>query len=434
MGKISKSYLKDKYLSTKGYKRNSPDVNNPYNVIPSNQITMKGVDFPVLGVDNFGNRQLMQPGSDYTFPGNYVKEFPMRNMGNNRFQKGGTKKAKPIVNNPKKPVDPRAAMFLQSTNVSPKTKTEQEIGKMRTAIKKAETKPVSFPPVTSYRKQVDNTVYNPPVKTLRETYETPGQIMKEWEREERINNILTKVDNDIIPALDVTTDLMQTGNFVPHPIGQAVGKIGNAVGSLVDLYQFGRNLYDEEYGDATLNLASAILPGFLGQSTFRRNSKYLKPGQTLYPLSPQAGILPGGYSRVSYIEPFNRVQGMSAKNLLANRALLGTLGAETLYDMGVMSPKPIYNQFEGARDNVQINNVNRNNLYTLDRGQFYQMGGTIGIPGVNGQVVSSGSYPITSVKKTRGSLKKDNKGNVKTMSNQQVKQVLKYSKQKPNKI
>lgn len=64
----------------------------------------------------------------------------------------------------------------------------------------------------------------------------------------------------------------------------------------------------------------------------------------------------------------------------------------------------------------------------------YQMGGTIGVPRVNGQVVSSGSYPITSVKKTRGSLKKDNKGNVKTMSNQQVKQVLKYSKQKPNKI
>lgn len=90
MGKISKSYLKDKYLSTKGYKRNSPDVNNPYNVIPSNQITMKGVDFPVLGIDDFGNRQLMKPGSDYTFPGNYVKEFPLRNMTNSRFQIGGT--------------------------------------------------------------------------------------------------------------------------------------------------------------------------------------------------------------------------------------------------------------------------------------------------------------------------------------------------------
>jgi hypothetical protein len=85
MGNLSKSYLKEKFLSTKGYKRNSPDVNNPYNVIPSNQITMRGVDFPVLGVDNMGNRRLMEPGNDYTFPGNYVTEFPMKNMGNKRF-------------------------------------------------------------------------------------------------------------------------------------------------------------------------------------------------------------------------------------------------------------------------------------------------------------------------------------------------------------
>ena len=64
----------------------------------------------------------------------------------------------------------------------------------------------------------------------------------------------------------------------------------------------------------------------------------------------------------------------------------------------------------------------------------YQMGGTIGITGVNGQVVSSGPQPLSSVKKTRGSVRKDNKGNVKTMSPKAVNQVLKYSKQKPNKI
>ena len=87
---INKSYLKDKFLSTKGYKRNSPDVNNPYNVIPSNQITMKGVDFPVMGIDNMGNQQIMYPEKDYTFPGNYVTEFPLKNMGNKRYQMGGT--------------------------------------------------------------------------------------------------------------------------------------------------------------------------------------------------------------------------------------------------------------------------------------------------------------------------------------------------------
>ena len=65
--------------SIDGYKRNSKDVNNPYNVIPSGDITMKGVDFPVMGTDNLGNQQLMQPGFDYQFPGSQVFEQPMQN-------------------------------------------------------------------------------------------------------------------------------------------------------------------------------------------------------------------------------------------------------------------------------------------------------------------------------------------------------------------
>ena len=61
-------------FSTEGYKTNSPDVNNPYNIIPSGDITMKDVDFPVMGTDNLGNQQLMQPGFDYKFPGDMVFE------------------------------------------------------------------------------------------------------------------------------------------------------------------------------------------------------------------------------------------------------------------------------------------------------------------------------------------------------------------------
>lgn len=68
-----------------GYKRNSPDVNNPYNVINSGNITMKGVDFPVRGTDNLGNTQFMTPGNDYQFPGNTVIETPIK------YQNGGPK-------------------------------------------------------------------------------------------------------------------------------------------------------------------------------------------------------------------------------------------------------------------------------------------------------------------------------------------------------
>tara|TARA_Y100000361_G_scaffold86782_1_gene77063 strand:+ start:11174 stop:18247 length:7074 start_codon:yes stop_codon:yes gene_type:complete len=70
--------------SKDGYKRNSKDKNNPYNIIPSGNITMKGVDFPVMGTDNFGNSQIMMPGADYTFPGNEVFEVPLiRQKGGN---------------------------------------------------------------------------------------------------------------------------------------------------------------------------------------------------------------------------------------------------------------------------------------------------------------------------------------------------------------
>ena len=63
-----KKYSKD------GYKRNSKDRKNPYNVIPSGRITMKDVDFPVHGTDNLGNTKVMKPGKNYKFPGSYVVE------------------------------------------------------------------------------------------------------------------------------------------------------------------------------------------------------------------------------------------------------------------------------------------------------------------------------------------------------------------------
>jgi hypothetical protein len=67
-----------KNLSTTGYKKDSPDKDRPYNVIPSGDITMKDVNFPVLGIDNKGNSKIMQPGEEeINFPGHTVLEFPL---------------------------------------------------------------------------------------------------------------------------------------------------------------------------------------------------------------------------------------------------------------------------------------------------------------------------------------------------------------------
>ena len=65
-------------FSTQGYKKNSPDVGKKSNLIPSGDITMKGVEFPVKGTDNLGNTKIMQPGKDYKFPGSSVLEVPKK--------------------------------------------------------------------------------------------------------------------------------------------------------------------------------------------------------------------------------------------------------------------------------------------------------------------------------------------------------------------
>lgn len=49
--------------------------------INSNQITMRGVDIPLLGISNTGDTQMMYPGQDYTYEGESVTEYPMMQDG-----------------------------------------------------------------------------------------------------------------------------------------------------------------------------------------------------------------------------------------------------------------------------------------------------------------------------------------------------------------
>ena len=59
-------------------------------IIPSTDITMEGVDYPVLGISDTGDQQMMYPGEDYDFDGEYVTEYPMMQDGGwlNKFDQG----------------------------------------------------------------------------------------------------------------------------------------------------------------------------------------------------------------------------------------------------------------------------------------------------------------------------------------------------------
>ena len=49
--------------------------------IGSNQITMQGVPYPVMGVSDTGDTQMMYPNQEYQYDGNSVTEYPMMKQG-----------------------------------------------------------------------------------------------------------------------------------------------------------------------------------------------------------------------------------------------------------------------------------------------------------------------------------------------------------------
>jgi hypothetical protein len=52
--------------------------------INSNNITMKGVPFTVIGISDEGDVKVMKPGNDYKFKGKKVTEYPMAKNGVNQ--------------------------------------------------------------------------------------------------------------------------------------------------------------------------------------------------------------------------------------------------------------------------------------------------------------------------------------------------------------
>lgn len=86
-------------ISKTGYRKNSADKDNDFNVIPSGRISMKNVEHPVYGIDEFGNHRMMYPGEEVQFGGNVVLEIPMKDEmrhGGQRNIKNRSKTSKNI--------------------------------------------------------------------------------------------------------------------------------------------------------------------------------------------------------------------------------------------------------------------------------------------------------------------------------------------------
>lgn len=95
-------------------------------MIPSGNITMDGVNYPVLGIDNLGNHMMMMPGEHYNFEGSSVLEIPMGyhkmtdgSLMRNK-QHGGQVESTGVYSDPRTFKGSEFLLNKQKTKVAPK--------------------------------------------------------------------------------------------------------------------------------------------------------------------------------------------------------------------------------------------------------------------------------------------------------------------------
>jgi hypothetical protein len=133
-----------------------------------------------------------------------------------------------------------------------------------------------------------------------------------------------------LKVADVTTDLMQLGNFIPLPQAQAIGKLGNALGTGIDAFQGGMDVAEGNYGSAGINFASTFLPKVIENYGYKRNMFNTTPGSYADKIA-NLGSRSGKYIHLTpYIQHINDPAVMKGVNY--NRVLLELLGAETAID------------------------------------------------------------------------------------------------------
>ncbi len=107
--------------------------------IPSNDITMEGVPYPVLGISDTGHKQMMYPNEHYMFDGNSVTEYPQAQNG--ILSKSDIEKRLAL----EKDIKNQKARNTQSTisQYTPKAGDQERMNAARDAYRTEEAKPLN---------------------------------------------------------------------------------------------------------------------------------------------------------------------------------------------------------------------------------------------------------------------------------------------------
>jgi len=276
-------------FSTEGYRKDSPDVNNLFNVISSNSISMLENDGtplkkgPIIGIDNLGNKKIMYPGGEYIFPGDQVFEIPMFQDGGEELPKaqngiGDLIKFQKTLKKPttttavkKEPVaNSQAAQFAKNYN--------KDIRKVDQAHKDAGTKPLELTP------EMTKEIQKQDLKDFKDfAFEFTGLPATA--------RIYSNLRNDPIQfSKDVGNTLLDASTIVPELLYEGSNYLfGDGTFDLSDK----TNVLGNPYGSG-LNTAFDLLTAaglFYGVGKFGQlTAKSFKPG--FYP-KPTKGLTSG---------------------------------------------------------------------------------------------------------------------------------------------
>jgi hypothetical protein len=265
--------------------------------IPSNQITMQGVDYPVLGISDTGDTQMMYPGEDYEFDGKSVTEYPM-------MQNGGKKSLRSLMNN-----DDLKAKSDATKVVPQKTMTKEQAAKLK-AKKDAEE--------LQRRKSA--------IAKSAEAKSKPFSVQNLADESGAIGDKLRIFPNDPDSFIDEYL----------NP-GVMIGNMASGIGRIP------LNIQEGNYGQAAMSVATPLAVGALAgigaQSTGQFANNLVNPfagtGEFLTaqtPLKNAYNLLPEGtfqgYSKLKNPNSSYRVAGLDAAEDFKNTGVLRSRNTE----------------------------------------------------------------------------------------------------------
>lgn len=179
---------------------------------------------------------------------------------------------------------------------------------------------------------------------------------------------------------DVATDLMQVGNFIPHPVAQGVGLAGNLLGAGVDAAQAYDAYNQGDYAGAGFNAATALLPFATEGLGYTRAIANATPGTTAENIANIGGPVAGKEGWYIPLTALPHLKGnpVIKKGLMENKTVLGALAGETAYDYENGGTIPGANGFMYARHGAPSNGkYAKMTLPSAENGremQYYQQG------------------------------------------------------------